>query len=179
MRQLKLIIAAVFIIAPFAAKADVINITTPQDILSQPSYTFGDYIFELVTPTNLGFNLITRVEDFIVSNAAFGMDFSLRRLDNAVFSLLGLRHGGSGTTNIGGVSLAHNGNQNFQDFAFAGQGGVTNVNSIRFSPSDFIQISAFDVVSKDQASAVPEPGTLALLGIGLFGMGLASRKKSI
>ena len=43
----------------------------------------------------------------------------------------------------------------------------------RISDGDYVFIDDFRYV----AAAVPEPGVLALLGIGLFGMGLARRRK--
>ena len=50
---------------------------------------------------------------------------------------------------------------------------ITNAGVLVFADSQ--SAATFEAV----VSSVPEPGTLALLGIGLFGMGLARRKKQI
>jgi len=78
----------------FPASASVIiDITTDGGITSQPSFTFADYIFEMVDPSRQNFELIDSslalgTEDFIVSNACCAGDFTLRRLDGVAFDLL-------------------------------------------------------------------------------------------
>ena len=197
MRKTLLAIVAV-LLSPVTVNATLINIDTDTIGFSQSSYTFGDYIFELTQPSNTQFNLIDgdlfSTEDFIVSNADQAGDFTLRRLDNQAFSLLGIRSAGQGTTTIGGVDVAETGFLQFADFSFSGQAGVTDVTSILFSPSGFgdpdnigrIQLSAFDVDSEPdsggpilsqlslfEAVTIPEPSSFGLMMLGslmvLFG----------
>ena len=65
--------------------------------------------------------------------------------------------------------------------AFSGQdGGSINMTG-PYSLSIYAAIThdaGFQISSFDYLVSVPEPGTLALFGIGLFGMGLARRKKA-
>lgn len=190
------------LLSPLPVSATLINIDTDATQISQSSYTFGDYILELVAPANSQFNLIDGdlfgTEDFVVSNASSAGDFTLRRLDDLAFSLLGIRHAGQGTTTVGGVSIAEPGSLQFEDFSFSGQTGVTSVTSILFSPSSLgdpqgkglIQLSAFDVISAAEsfdplqslsisgAVTVPEPDTrgLMLSGLLLVLAGLGHRK---
>ena len=184
MRKIPLAIVAC-LLSPVPVNATLINIETDATQISQSSYVFGDYIFELVNPANTQFNLIDGdplgKEDFIASKAGGAGDFTLRRLDNLAFSLLGIRHAGQGTTTIGGVSVAEPGFLLFADLDFSGQAGVTSVTSILFSPASLIQLSAFEVESEEDLGGlvqtqltvldivpIPEPGSLGLMLSGLL-----------
>jgi hypothetical protein len=157
-----------------AAHAGTVTITTDTTVISQPSYTFGDWIFELTNPSNTSFNLINSSEDFIVSNECCGKDFTLRRLDDGTFTLTSLRYAGEGTTTVGGVDLAGPGYESFVDFGFSGQPGVTNVSSVLLSPlptDSYIQVAGFDF-----SEPVPEPPVVTLLGTGLGLLLMAARR---
>lgn len=171
---MKQLIFALCLALPLSANARLITISTPDDVMSQPSYTFDNYILELVNPANIFFNLINDTEDFIVSDRDFAGDFTLRRLDNSPFSLTSVRIAGVGPDSmIGGVSVPAFAYPDFQSFLFSGQAGVTGVSSVLFSPNNVIQLAAFEV-----RDSVPVPATLALLGIGLFGLGWSTRRNS-
>jgi hypothetical protein len=111
-------------------------------------------------------------KDFLVSNATDGGDFILRRIDNASFSLDSMNLAGLGSTTIGGIAYSGAGNQVWADFNVSGQSGMTNVTSVLFSPSDYIQISSF-------STAVPIPAAVWLFGSALAGLGWMRRRKTV
>ena len=155
----------------YAVTIDIDSNNSGVPILAN-SFIFGDYIFELVVP-NGGLYLYDHGEDYLSTSASIGKDFTLRRLDSLSFSLLSINYRSGGTSTISGVALPGTDNINWQNFSFSNEAGVTNVNSILISPSDYISIYAFEVQS------VPLPPALWLFGSGLIGLiGVARRKKS-
>ena len=118
MRQLRLIITALFLVSPFAANADLIE-------------GFCDGTVTCDTRT------ITEVLDLTETPDLSGSDF--------------LADVGGGSRKNG---WALNDRQSFR------------------GPGNRVHLAA-------NATAVPEPGTLALFGIGLFGVALARCKRKV
>lgn len=200
MRQLKLIIATVLLIAPFASHADLI----------------GDYVeAELSNPAGGQFDIS---DNFGAGIVGPGVEFSATATDvfNQVWDF-SLDVQSDGFT-VGWTERTRDGDGNITDgddmirialsdldwvgmmgeivgvtlddyscvspgFSCATFGGGPSVTAIEWGVDwlyvDFNTLRHGELYSFNiDAIHVPEPGTLALLGIGLFGMGLAKRKKA-
>jgi len=233
MRKLKLIIAVLFLISPFAANAGLIAVVA--DVNAVPASNFSFYDAILGTNTSVAFsrndeqqgNLanhynslagVTAVDDASVLTAAIlsGYDMLVvtRFFNNAIDytaaeiaaisdwvssggTFLAILESVANSPNLTvynnfladiGSSISYNGGRScetpFSDTA--------NAEATSLGPLDPFTVACYNYldggtavynypdgtgVAFDSAQSVPEPGTLALLGIGLFGMGLARRKK--
>jgi hypothetical protein len=177
------VMASALFMTAGAAQAETIKIETTYSHQS-PSFAFGDYIFESVSGAGIQINVGNEhrdYEDFIVSNACCAGDITLRRVDDAAFTLQGIRYGGNFDTIIGGHTVEGFGGVSYlngdewTDHTFAGNASLTNVDSILFSPLGFFQLSSFDVTT----SAVPIPAAIWLFGSALAGLGWFRRKQTV
>ena len=155
MRQLKLIIAALFLISPLAVNADIINISGHGAAdgtwdVSANLFIASDNLALLQSQVWFGDEALAR---------AFQQEFGDNTLGNFPWGLAFLFwHADELDVSNSAV------NSTFS-------GGLLNCSACLGS-------TGLAWATAEQVS-VPEPGTLALLGIGLAGMGLARRRKKV
>jgi hypothetical protein len=76
-----------------------------------------------------------------------------------------------------GILLSDSGDISTLGFSRVDSGSISLTGPYSLSIFAAITHDAGDITSFDYFVSVPEPGTLALFGIGLFGLGLAKRRK--
>jgi hypothetical protein len=193
MRQVKLVIAAFILISPLAANATPIfnnfglaapdtTITFDEILLTPNQSVTNEYAGLGVTFTpNLYYSPQTdfpnitgnTLGNFGDGNTVFTYSINFLQLqDEAAFAMVS-----NGSTWLFEALLNGIVVESFSEIVntitpnFYGFNGIL-FDEIRVSDSDFMLIDNLQF-----SQAVPEPGTLALLGIGLLGMGAARRRK--
>lgn len=169
MHRIRLLIAALILISPLTANADLIEITATAVVTGELSIQFTD--FSIIYDDASGDGLL-QIEEIV--------SFSGTEVFSPGFPALSIEFGSILTTAFVPEISSFSG---LAAFSFS----VWVFEVSKFGEFPFLPVAVGDPVGVDSGFwtysesivSVPEPSTLALLSIGLFGFGLARRKKMV
>jgi hypothetical protein len=167
------ILLAVFSLFSLSANAVII------DAWSGPNGFFETYIEDGVKITDLDLVPGSSWNSYMSTGDGIHLDddaIKIEMVDGSLFDILWMTWdylGGVGAEYTFSNGSVFSSASTMVNFGAMGQ-GVSWVTVDGYPWDAEKQIDSFEVV----AASIPEPGTLALLGIGLFGMGLAKRGKT-